>query len=162
MNDRSGSSSVALSIDAAFIADIGSPFPVRMTLAGDELDFTFLFDDDLESWIELRPGLNFDGRVSRYFVSANGRRIRLELAGAAVQALIVLPGELVTQSSTPLDFGRWPKQVPGSLRLVVEESSGCCFGVTTVSEAPNRRSISNSATARSLITTPTSPGLTLV
>ncbi|MEU4248762.1 hypothetical protein AB0F15_15275, partial [Amycolatopsis sp. NPDC026612] len=100
-----GGSRAALVIGSAFVHDLGAPFPVTMSLAGEELAFTFVSScpspDAVAEWVRLRSGAVVAGRVLRFFVDANGRRIRVELAGSAIRALVVLADEVAAEPGPP-------------------------------------------------------------
>ncbi|MBE8521092.1 hypothetical protein ILP97_27005 [Amycolatopsis sp. H6(2020)] len=120
-----GGSRAALVIGSAFVHDIGSLFPVTMNLAGDELAFTFVSScpspDTVEEWVRLRSGTIVAGRVPRFFVDANGRRIRVELAGSAIRALVVLADEVTTAPASVPRLGRWQDQMPCRVRGAMDE-----------------------------------------
>ncbi|MEQ0557970.1 hypothetical protein ABJI51_02720 [Amycolatopsis sp. NEAU-NG30] len=120
-----GGSRAALVIGSAFMHDLGSLFPVTMTLTGDELAFTFVSSwpspDAVGEWIRRRSDTVMAGRVPRFFVDATGRRIRVELAGSPVRALIVLAGEVTPASVNAPRFGRWQDQMPCLVRGAMEE-----------------------------------------
>lgn len=120
-----GGSRAALVVGSALMHDIGSLFPVTLTLAGDELAFTFVSScpspDAVGEWVRLRSGAVVAGRVLRFSVSADGHRIRAELAGTAVRALIVLADEVSAESVSAPSLGRWQDQMPGTVRVVLDE-----------------------------------------
>ncbi|QKV73445.1 hypothetical protein [Amycolatopsis sp. Hca4] len=120
-----GGSRAALVIGSAFVHDIGSLFPVTMNLAGDELAFTFVSScpspDAVEDWVGRRSGSVMAGRVPRFFVDAGGRRIRVELAGSAIRALVVLADEVTAAPSTVPRLGRWQDQMPCRVRGAMDE-----------------------------------------
>jgi hypothetical protein len=123
-----GSSREALGIGSALLTEVGPFFPVRLTLTGDELDFTLVLRQDIAApgrpltdvmrWVELRSGVEVAGHAPRFSVDASGPRelIRVELAGSAVRALIVLP-----ERAAKPDAGRWQDQVPTTLTIAMEE-----------------------------------------
>ncbi|SEC48521.1 hypothetical protein SAMN04489727_3925 [Amycolatopsis tolypomycina] len=119
-----GGSRAALVIGSAFVHDIGSLFPVTMTLAGDELAFTFVSScpspDAVEEWVRRRSGTVVAGRVPRFFVDAGGRRIRVELAGSPIRALVVLADEVTAAPAVPR-LGRWQDQMPCRVRGAMDE-----------------------------------------
>ncbi|MEU0530217.1 hypothetical protein [Amycolatopsis tolypomycina] len=119
-----GGSRAALVIGSAFVHDIGSLFPVTMTLAGDELAFTFVSScpspDAVDEWVRRRSGTVVAGRVPRFFVDAGGRRIRVELAGSPIRALVVLADEVTAAPAVPR-LGRWQDQMPCRVRGAMDE-----------------------------------------
>lgn len=136
-----GSSGEALAVGSAFLTDLGSLFPVRLKLTGEELEFVFVLPDDrtgvrdsrsettdhpfieLKERIRLRFGVEAAGPVPRFFVDAGGRwaRLRVELAGTAVRALIVMPEEVTAQSLNAPSLGRWQEHLPSTVKLAVDE-----------------------------------------
>ncbi|WP_328615460.1 ABC transporter substrate-binding protein [Amycolatopsis sp. NBC_00355] len=116
-----GGSSAALVIGSAFLDDLGPLFPVRLNLAGEDLEFTFVLSEHppggVTPWVQQWSGTGVGGLVPRFFVDASGRRIRVELAGSAVRAVIVVPAE---DPASP-HRGRWQDQVPTALKLALEE-----------------------------------------
>ncbi|GAB3148107.1 hypothetical protein [Amycolatopsis sp. NPDC004378] len=120
-----GGSRAALVIGSAFMHDLGSLFPVAMHLAGDELAFTFVSScpspDAVEEWVGLRSGTVVAGRVLRFAVDADRRRIRVELAGTAVRALIVLADEATAAAVHAPRLGRWQDQMPCLVQLAIDE-----------------------------------------
>ncbi|MEU7790375.1 MULTISPECIES: ABC transporter substrate-binding protein [unclassified Amycolatopsis] len=120
-----GGSRAALVIGSAFMHDLGSLFPVTMSLAGDDLAFTFVSScpspDAVGEWVGLRSGAVVAGRVLHFFVDANGRRIRVELAGTAVRALIVLADEMTAATVHAPWLGRWQDQMPCLVQVAIDE-----------------------------------------
>jgi hypothetical protein len=120
-----GGSRAALVIGSALMHDLGSRFPVTMTLAGEELAFTFVSScpsrDAVEEWVRLRSGTVVAGRVVRFFVDADGRRIRVELAGTPVRALVVLAEEVTAAAVNAPRLGRWQDQMPCAVRIAMDE-----------------------------------------
>jgi hypothetical protein len=120
-----GGSRAALVVGSAFVHDLGSLFPVTMNLAGEELAFTFVSScpspDAVAEWVRLRSGTVVAGRVPRFFVDANGRRIRVELAGSAIRALIVLADEVTAAPASVPQLGRWQDQMPCRVRGAMDE-----------------------------------------
>jgi len=126
-----GSSGAALVVGSAFMADIGSLFPVRMTLAGEELEFTFVLSGHppgaVTQWVERRSAGPLAGRVPRFVVDTSGRRIRVELTGTAVRALLVVPAEGTAESVPAPSLGRWQEHVPGLVRPALDEIARMLF-----------------------------------
>ncbi|WP_037321656.1 hypothetical protein [Amycolatopsis orientalis] len=136
-----GSSGEALVVGSAFLTDLGSLFPVRLKLVGEELEFVFVLPDDrtggrasrsettdhpfieLKERIRLRFGAGTVGPVPRFFVDAGGRwaRLRVELAGTAVRAVIVMPEEVTAESLNAPFLGRWQEHIPSTVKLAVDE-----------------------------------------
>ncbi|WP_326835413.1 hypothetical protein VSH64_10860 [Amycolatopsis rhabdoformis] len=120
-----GGSSAALGIGSAFMTDLGSLFPARMSLTGDELEFTFVLSGtppgDVSEWARLRSGAGLAGRVPRFFVDAGGRRLRVELTGTAVGALIVPSADLAPAAVNAPHLGRWQDRITTSVQLAVDE-----------------------------------------
>ncbi|WP_370949609.1 hypothetical protein AB5J62_19235 [Amycolatopsis sp. cg5] len=127
-----GSSKEALVVGAAFMTGLGSLFPVRLNLTGEELEFVFVLPDDradehpfveLKKRIRARYALDTDSPPPRFFVDTGGRwaRLRVELAGTAVRALIVMPEEVTAQSLNAPELGRWQEQVSCAVQVAVEE-----------------------------------------
>jgi hypothetical protein len=116
-----GGSSAALVIGSAFMDDLGPLFPVRMNLAGEDLEFTFVLSEHppggVTQWVRRWSGTGVAGRVPRFFAEAGGRRIRVELDGTAVRAVIVVPAG---EPAAPHP-GRWQDQVPTTLKIALEE-----------------------------------------
>ncbi|MFJ1767552.1 hypothetical protein ACIOD2_45000 [Amycolatopsis sp. NPDC088138] len=126
-----GGSGAALVIGSAFMDDIGSLFPVRMSLAGEDLEFTFVLAEHppggVDQWVRRWSGTGVAGRVPRFFVDAGGRRIRVELAGTAVRAVIVVPAELTAGAVNAPHLGRWQDQVPTTLKIALDEVGRMLF-----------------------------------
>lgn len=136
-----GSSNQALVVGSAFMTDLGSLFPVRLRLTGEELDFLFVLPDDrtggrssgprppdhpftsLEERIRLRFDDGTGAPIPRFVVDAGDRwaRLRVELAGTGVRALIVMPEEVTAQSLNAPFLGRWQGQMPYTVRMALEE-----------------------------------------
>lgn len=120
-----GGSRAALVIGTALMHDLGSLFPVAMTLAGEELVFTFVSScpspDAVEDWVRLRSGAVVADRVLRFAVEAGGRRIRVELAGSPVRALVVLADEVTAATVNAPRLGRWQDQMPCTLQVALDE-----------------------------------------
>ncbi|HJQ44695.1 MAG TPA: hypothetical protein VJ870_00010 [Amycolatopsis sp.] len=115
-----GGSKAALVVGSAFMHDLGSPFPASMTLAGDELVFTFVSScppsGEVEQWLKERSGATLAGREPRFFVDTKEQRIRVELAGTQIQALILLADE-----ATGPSLDRWQDQMPGIVQVGLDE-----------------------------------------
>ncbi|NKQ55843.1 hypothetical protein HFP15_23485 [Amycolatopsis sp. K13G38] len=120
-----GGSKAALLAGSAFMHDLGSLFPVAMTLAGDELVFTFVSScpssGEIEQWAKERSGRVLAGRMPRFFIDARGQRIGVELAGTRVRALIVLADEMTGASVNAPHLGRWQDQMPCTVRVALDE-----------------------------------------
>ncbi|HET6503193.1 MAG TPA: hypothetical protein VFG87_20790 [Amycolatopsis sp.] len=116
-----GGSSAALGIGSALMTDLGSLFPVRMNLAGDDLEFTFVLSSDGTEWARLRSAAALAGRVPRFFVDAAGRRLRIELTGTAVAALIVPPESLTPAAVNAPHLGPWQDRMTTAVQLAVDE-----------------------------------------
>ncbi|MEU4669663.1 hypothetical protein AB0F91_17185 [Amycolatopsis sp. NPDC023774] len=120
-----GGSSVALTIGSAFMTDLGSPFPARMNLAGDELEFTFVLSGhppgDVSEWVRLRSGVGLAGRVPRFTADAGGRRLRVELTGTAIGALIVPLADLAPAGVNAPHPGPWQDRMTTTVQLAVDE-----------------------------------------
>ncbi|MGW4488659.1 hypothetical protein ACWEOE_33070 [Amycolatopsis sp. NPDC004368] len=120
-----GGSRAALGIGSAFMTDLGSLFPARMSLAGDELEFTFVLSGDppgdVSEWARLRAGSGLAGRVPRFFVDAGGRRLRVELTGTEVRALIVPSADLAPAAVNAPHLGRWQDRMTTTVQLAVDE-----------------------------------------
>ena len=117
-----GGSGAALVVGSAFMDVLGALFPVRMNLTGEDLEFTFVLSDpppdDVAEWVQRWSGTGVAGHVPRFFVDASGRRIRVELAGTAVRAVIVVPEARAPDAPRP---GRWQDQVPTALKIALDE-----------------------------------------
>ncbi|MCR6485107.1 ABC transporter substrate-binding protein [Amycolatopsis sp. OK19-0408] len=120
-----GGSRAALVIGSALTHDLGSLFPVALNLAGEELAFTFVSScpspDAVEDWVRLRSGAVVADRVLHFAVEAGGRRIRVELAGTPVRALVVLADEVTAASVNAPRLGRWQDQMPCTLQVALDE-----------------------------------------
>ncbi|WP_020658300.1 hypothetical protein [Amycolatopsis benzoatilytica] len=116
-----GGSSGVLGIGSAFMTDLGSLFPARMNLAGNELEFTFVLAGDGSEWARLRSVAGLAGRVPRFSVDSGGRRLRVELTGTAVGALIVQPGDLTPAAVNAPHLGRWQDRMATTVQLAVDE-----------------------------------------
>ncbi|MFI5613457.1 hypothetical protein [Amycolatopsis sp. NPDC051903] len=116
-----GGSSAALGIGSAFMTDLGSLFPARMNLAGDELEFTFVLAGDGSEWARLRSVAGLAGKVPRFFADAGGRRLRIELTGTSVGALIVQPADLTPAAVNAPYLGRWQDRMTTTVQLAVDE-----------------------------------------
>ncbi|SDW73576.1 hypothetical protein SAMN05421504_1011372 [Amycolatopsis xylanica] len=127
-----GSSHQALVVGSAFMTDLGSLFPAGLKLIGDELEFMFVLPDDRTSdhpFVELkermraRSDAGSGGPMPRFFIDTGGRwaRLRVELTGTAVRALIVMPEEVTARSLNAPFLGRWQEHMPWLVRLAVDE-----------------------------------------
>ncbi|KAA9153079.1 hypothetical protein FPZ12_035535 [Amycolatopsis acidicola] len=120
-----GGSEAALVVGSAFMRDLGSLFPVAMTLSGDELVFTFVSScassDEVEQWVRERSGALLAGRVPRFFADPEQRRIGVELAGTRIGALILLADEVAAGQTDAPHRGRWQDQMPYAVRIALDE-----------------------------------------
>ncbi|MFJ8817071.1 hypothetical protein [Amycolatopsis thermoflava] len=111
-----GGSKAALVVGSAFLHDLGSLFPVAMTLTGDELVFTFVSPGEVEQWAAERTATVLAGREARFSVDTQEERVLVELVGTRIRALIVLADDV----TAPLP-GRWRDRMPMTVRLALEE-----------------------------------------
>ncbi|RSN44138.1 hypothetical protein DMC64_21830 [Amycolatopsis sp. WAC 04197] len=128
------SSHHALVAGSALIGVLGSLFPAGLKLAGDRLEFVFVLPDGREAldaepsdhpFVAVKERIRQGGGIPppRFFLDTDGRwtRLHVELAGTAVRAVIVLPDELTAGAINAPFLGHWQNQVPGAVRLAVDE-----------------------------------------
>ncbi|MBB5851191.1 hypothetical protein ACFQ05_37850 [Amycolatopsis umgeniensis] len=131
----------ALVAGSALLGGLGSLFPAGVKLTGDRLEFVLVLPDrgnsrhgtDPESSdhpfvaVKERIRLGTDTSVPppRFFLDTDSRwtRLHVELTGIAVRAAIVLPDELTARSLNAPFLGSWQGQVPGAVRLTLDEIS---------------------------------------
>ncbi|MFI9455860.1 hypothetical protein [Amycolatopsis sp. NPDC052450] len=123
-----GLSKQALVSGSAFMTDLGSLFPVRLKLTGEELEFLFVLPPgrtfaELESRVRLRVGAVKGASMPRFAVESGVRwtRLRVELAGTSVGTLIVMPEEMTAQALNAPFLGRWQEQMPSIVQLALDE-----------------------------------------
>ncbi|RSN32648.1 hypothetical protein DMC61_10620 [Amycolatopsis sp. WAC 04169] len=125
------SSHHALVAGSALIGGLGSLFPAGLKLIGDRLEFVFVLPDGRRA-VGAEPFVAVKERIRqvdtgmpppRFFLDTGGRwtRLHVEFAGIAVRAVIVLPDELTAGAINAPFLGRWQNQVPGAVRLAVDE-----------------------------------------
>ncbi|NIH77888.1 hypothetical protein [Amycolatopsis viridis] len=116
-----GGSKAALVVGSEFMHDLGSLFPVAMTLAGDELVFTFVSPGEAQEWVAQRSGSVLAGREARFVVHPQEQQVLVELAGTRIRALIVLAEDgPAAPVHAPLP-GRWRDQMPWTVRIALDE-----------------------------------------
>jgi len=132
---RGVSSARALAAGSALTNDVGSLFPVRLRLAGDDLEFVLVLPGGRNNGAEpldhpfaqvqelIRVRSHDAASLPRFLVDAGGQwaRLRVELPGTAVRALIVMPEEVAAQSLNAPFLGRWQHQMLGTVRLALDE-----------------------------------------
>ncbi|MBN6040245.1 hypothetical protein [Amycolatopsis sp. 195334CR] len=130
---RDGSSIEALAVGSAFMHDFGTLFPARLKLTGEQLEFVFVLPEhrhDGEVVLD-HPLVEARERIRRgcavgaplLYVDVGGRwaRLRVEFAGTAVRALIVMREEALTQAPNVPFPGLWQDRMSGTVRLALEE-----------------------------------------
>jgi len=133
------SSYSALVAGSALMGGLGSLFPAGLKLTGDRLEFVFVLPDGRNGRHATEPepsdhpfvavkerirlGADTSVPLPRFFLDTDSRwtRLHVELTGTAVRAVIVLPDELTAQSLNAPFLGWWQEQVPGAVRLAVDE-----------------------------------------
>ncbi|EME61718.1 hypothetical protein [Amycolatopsis decaplanina] len=133
------SSHHALVAGSALMGGLGSLFPAGLKLIGDRLEFVFVLPDgrnghhatDTEPsdhpFVAVKERMRLGAVTSipppRFFLDTDSRwtRLHVELTGLAVRAVIVLPDELTARSLNAPFLGCWQAQVPGAVRLAVDE-----------------------------------------
>ncbi|MFJ8912893.1 hypothetical protein [Amycolatopsis sp. NPDC102389] len=130
------SSRHALVAGSALIGGLGSSFPAGLKLVGDRLELLFVMPDGRQALDaepsdhpfvavkeRIRQGAGTGMPPPRFFLDTDGKwtRLHVEFAGVAVRAVIVLPDELTARAINAPFLGRWRDQVPGAVRLAVDE-----------------------------------------
>ncbi|MDI5975021.1 hypothetical protein [Amycolatopsis magusensis] len=135
---RGGSSNEALAIGSSFMSVLGPLFPAQLKLSGEELDFVFVLPDspppgrgprdhplvEIRERIRKQFGSAPAGPVPRFVVDSGGgrcARLRVELTGTAVRAIIVPPEEVTAQSLPAPFLGRWQDRMPTTVQLALDE-----------------------------------------
>ncbi|MFD6072474.1 MULTISPECIES: hypothetical protein [Amycolatopsis] len=133
------SSHHALVAGSALMGGLGPVFPAGLKLIGDRLEMVFALPDDgtgrhatdaepsdhpfVAVKERLRLGAGTGIPPPRFFLDTGSRwtRLHVELTGLAVRAVIVLPDELTAGSLNAPFLGCWQHQVPGAVRLAMDE-----------------------------------------